>query len=220
MASRLVYTAITNGHAQLSNRPAVADTDFICFSDIPLDRDDWQIRPIDAAARGLSPRMQAKWHKLHPPEGYAWNVWIDGAYVLSTDIFASQFVDDLIEHSPNGFGLHRHPWYYCLYKEADHSLELSKCVGQESIIKAQVRHYEDAGHPMDWGCWAGGILCRDNSKRVAEIMWRWWEEISWRSWRDQISLPFVLRLMESRPDEWPWPLFHCPHVPAWKWNPA
>src|SRR5208337_714008 len=74
-SSRVVYTAITNRHARLSARPFAPDTDFICYSDIPLDRDDWKIRPIEASPY-LSPRMQAKFHKLFPPEGYSWNVWV------------------------------------------------------------------------------------------------------------------------------------------------
>jgi len=218
-ASRLVYTAITNGHAQLSTHPDVSDTDFICFSDTALDRDDWQIRSIEAPPQ-LSPRMRAKFHKLFPPTGYEWNVWIDGAYSLSTEGSASRLVDDLIEHSPSGFGLHRHHWHDCLFAEADHSMSLPKCHDQRDIIEAQVRHYESAGHPKKWGCWAGGLMCRDGSSRVAEIMRCWWGEISRWSWRDQISLPFALRSLDTRPDEWPWPLYHCPHVPAWHWNPT
>lgn len=74
-ASRVVYTAITNGHAQLSARPEVPDTDFICYSDVPIDRDDWEVRPI-AAPTGLSPRMRAKFHKVFAPAGYEWNVCV------------------------------------------------------------------------------------------------------------------------------------------------
>ena len=202
-ASRLVYTAITNSHARLSSHPAAPDTDFICFSDASLDRDDWEIRPIAEVARQLSLRMQAKWHKLHPPVGYAWNIWLDGAYGMGTDAAASCLVDDLIAHSPTGFGLHRHHWFDCIYTEAEHSIGLPKCVDQRTIIEEQVRHYEATGHPIKWGLWAGGLMCRDNSLRVSEIMQRWWEEIFRWSWRDQISLPFVLRTMNTRPDDWP-----------------
>jgi hypothetical protein len=218
-SSRVVYTAITSGHAQLSLHPEIPDTDFICFSDVLLDRDDWQFRSIEAPAH-LSPRMRAKYHKMFPPAGYAWNVWVDGAYVMSTDVAAVRLVDDLIEQSPSGFGLHRHHWYDCLYAEAAHAQELPKCASLREIIEEQVRHYEEAGHPRNWGLWAGGLLCRDDSACVAEIMRRWWEENLRWSWRDQLSLPFVLRSMGTRPDEWPWPLFNYPHVPAWKWNPG
>lgn len=218
VASRLVYTAITRGHAALSLRPDCPDTDFVCFTDAPgeyADRTDWEIRPIEAPS-GLSPRMQAKFHKLFPPKGYRWNIWVDGAYVLR-DQGAEDLVDDVIARSPSGFGLHRHHARDCIYSEAEHSLTLTKCEGLP--LKDQVRHYWDAGHPRHWGLWAGGFLCRDDSTRVQEIMRRWWNEIFRWSWRDQISLPFVLRSMQCRPDDWPWKWFQNPYTGGWKFNP-
>jgi hypothetical protein len=217
MASRVVYTAITNGHARLSARPGIPDTDFICYSDVPIDRYDWQIRPIESSPQ-LSPRMRAKYHKLFPPGGYEWNVWIDGAYILRPN--ALTLVDDLIAHSPNGFGLHRHHQRDCLFDEAEHSLTLPKCEGQRQVIEEQVRHYEKMGHPRNWGLWGGGFLCRDYRSRVAEIMKCWWDELLRWSWRDQLSLAFVLHSAQFRPDEWPWPLFQNPHVVGWEWNPT
>ena len=221
-ASRVVYTAITNGHAQLSARPDVPDTDFVCYSDEPLDRDDWEIRPI-AASPQLCPRMRAKFHKVFPPAGYEWNVWIDGSYVLRTGDQAEHLVDDLIRHSPSGFGLHQHFERDCLFDEAVHSVRLPKCRDQQQIIEAQARHYEAVGHPRNWGLWAAGFMCRDGSLRVAEIMKRWWDELTRWSWRDQISLAFVLCNASCRPDSWPWPLFPAgsnPHVVGWKFNPT
>jgi hypothetical protein len=215
--SRVVYTAITNKHARLSAHPSVPDTDFICYSDISLDRDDWQIRPLEAPSQ-LSPRLQAKFHKLFPPNGYKWNVWIDGAYVLRTDDGASCFVDDFIAHSPSGFGLHRHNVRDCLFDEAEESTQFDKRKDQHPIIKRQIQHYARRGHPKNWGLWAGGLLCRDDSRVVAKIMRRWWDEIQRWSWRDQISLPFVLRSLNFRPDEWPWPLFQNPYMKGWTWN--
>ena len=217
-----MYTAITNGHAQLSARPDVADTDFICYSDVPLDRKDWQIRPVEAAAH-LCPRMRAKFHKVFPPSGYRWSVWVDGAYVLRTGDEARGLVDDLIRHSPSGFGLHQHFDRDCLFDEAAHSLALPKCADQRAVIEEQARHYEAAGHPRNWGLWAAGFMCRSSSKLVDEVMRRWWDELTRRSWRDQISLAFVLRNVGFRPDSWPWPLFPIgsnPHVVGWRFNPS
>jgi hypothetical protein len=219
VASRVVYTAITNGHAQLSARPDVPDTDFICYSDAPLDRCDWQIRPMEAPAQ-LSPRMRAKFHKLFPPIGYDWNVWIDGSYVLRTDDVAKSLVDDFVQHSPSGFGLHRHVPRDCLFDEAVHSMELPKCSNQLRIIKEQARHYEALGHPKNWGLWAAGLMCRNRSARVTEIMGHWWDELLRWSWRDQISLAYVLHKAQFRPDEWSWQLFSNPYTAGWNFNPS
>lgn len=220
-ASRVVYTAITNRHAQLSPRPEVSDTDFICYSDVALSRDDWQIRPI-AAPANLSPRMRAKFHKIFPPFDYEWSVWVDGAYVLCTDSNANCIVNDLVQRSPSGFGLHEHGDRDCLFDEAVHAAALPKCTEQIQIIQEQAQHYEAAGHPRNWGLWAAGFMCRRNCPRISEIMGCWWEELLHWSWRDQISLSFVLRNAGFRPDTWPWPLFPIgsnPYVKDWNFNP-
>lgn len=221
-ASRVVYTAITDRHAELSPRPEVPDTDFICYSDADLDRDDWQIRPI-AAPLELSPRMRAKFHKVFPPASYEWSVWVDGSYVLRTDDTARLLVDDLIGQSPSGFGLHEHCDRNCLFDEADHAAQLAKCEDQTQILQAQVQYYEMMGHPRNWGLWAAGFMCRRRGLDIAGIMARWWEELLAWSWRDQISLAFVLHRAGFRPDTWPWPLFPIgsnPYVKAWNFNPS
>jgi Protein of unknown function (DUF616) len=217
VASRVVYTAITGGHAQLSVRPEIPDTDFICFSDVPLLRADWQVRPIEAPSQ-LSPRMQAKFHKVFPPCGYEWSVWLDGAYVLDTGELSGRLVDGLVARSPGGLGLHRHHERDCIYAEARHSYTLDKCRTQRRLIRQQISHYRIEGHPTGWGLWGGGLLCRNESPRVHEIMRRWWDELLRWSWRDQLSLPFVLRSLGQVPDEWPWPLFQNPYVVRWEWN--
>lgn len=218
-ASRVVYTAITNGHAALTARPDVPDTDFICYSDVALARDDWDVRPIAAPER-LSPRMQAKYHKLHPPSGYAWSIWVDGSYILRTDAFGAGFVDALILSSPSGLGLHRHNARNCLYLEAMATMSAAadKRGVQRAVIAEQIRFYDAMGHPRSWGLWAGGLMCRDSSDRVAVVMARWWSQLLRWSWRDQISLPFVLRELDVRPDEFPWPLFQNPYMAGWTWN--
>lgn len=222
MASRVVYTAITNGHAQLTARPDVADTDFVCYSDVPLARDDWEIRQIEAPA-GLCQRMRAKFHKVFAPAGYEWSVWIDGSYVLRTGDDAKNLVDDLVLHSPSGFGLHRHMPRDCLFDEALHSVLLPKCADQVPIIEAQARHYLETGHPKNWGLWAAGFMCRQRTARIDGIMRRWWDELTRWSWRDQISLAFVLHEAGFTPDSWPWPLFPIgsnPYVTDWRFNPG
>lgn len=219
-ASRVVYTAITNAHAELSARPDVPDTDFICYSDMPLERGDWQMRSIEADLQ-LCPRMRAKYHKVFPPAGYEWSVWVDGSYVLRTDDQAKQLVDDLIQHSPSGFGLHQHILRDCLFDEAVHAMALPKCEDQRQIIEEQAHHYTLMGHPRNWGLWAAGFMCRSSNRpRIAEIMDHWWDELMRWSWRDQISLSFVLRNANFRPDSWPWPLFSNPHVVGWNFNPT
>jgi len=214
---RVVYTAITDRHARLSAHPRVPNTDFICYSDDSLARTDWDVRPVEASTT-LSPRMRAKYHKLFPPKGYTWSVWVDGAYVMRTDKGARSFVDDLIARSPRGFGLHRHHARNCLFDEAAHSLPLAKCEEIRPIIEAQIAHYRREGHPTAFGLWGGGLLCRRDCSEVTAIMQRWWDDLLRWSWRDQLSLPVALRACGFQPDEWGWPLFKNPYMAGWEWN--
>lgn len=217
MASRVVYTAITNGHADLSPHPDVPDTDFICYSDVPLDRDDWQVRPLEAPS-GLSPRMQAKFHKVFPPSGYAWSVWIDGAYELDVGAQAKSFVNGLIQHSQQGLGLHTHPVRDCLYDEAVHAMTLPKCRGIVGVLEAQIAHYTRQGHPKHSGLWLGGLLCRKDDTTIRRLMQLWWNELVRWTWRDQISLAYVLACERFTPSGWSWTSHPTPYMKGWKFN--
>lgn len=206
-----VYTAITAGHAELHDHPDIPDTDFLCFTDGPIEHHPlarrWQLRPVEAPVK-LSPRRRAKFHKLFPPPDYAWTIWIDGSHRLQMN--SSSMVDDLIAASPSGLGLHKHPRLDCIYAEGADSMTLSKC--RDQPIAEQLQHYRRAGHPPNWGLWACGAICRRQSPLLDDSMQRWWDEILTWSERDQISLPFVLRTVGLRPDAWPWPLYANPHV--------
>jgi hypothetical protein len=218
-ASRVIYTAITNGHAELSPHPEVPDTDFICFSDVALDRGDWQVRPIDASVKKLSPRMQAKFHKVFPPREYDWSIWLDGSYRLRTHMEAAHWLRySLVAGSPSGFGLYRHPARNCLYDETAHSMALRKCSEIRSLLEAQARSYAEQGHPKASGLWLGGALCRKKDPGIDRIMERWWDEITRWTWRDQISLAFVLHEAGFRPDAWDWSFERNPFTERWAWS--
>ena len=215
-ASGVVYTAITNGYTELSPHPEIPDMDFVCFSDVPIDRDDWQIRPIDVSVRNLSPRMQAKFHKVFPPREYDWSIWLDGSYRLHTHMEAALWIrHSLIMRSPSGFGLYRHPARDCLYDEAKHSMDIPKCSAIRTRLEEQARSYAEQGHPKSSGLWLGGALCRKKDPSIDRIMKRWWDEITRWTWRDQISLAFVLHEAKFRPDAWDWPYERNPFTAGW-----
>ncbi len=140
---------------------------------------------------------------------------MDGSHVLNA-ASPSGMVDAMIMASPNGLGLHKHPRMDCIYAEGQdvlsHPLLLSKRGGQP--IAAQLQHYQQRGHPKHWGLWTCGSICRNQSPVIHEAMRRWWNELLTWSERDQISLPFVMRTMGLRPDEWPWELYANPYFPA------
>jgi Protein of unknown function (DUF616) len=210
LASRLIYTAITAGHAELHDHPDIPDTDFVCYSDDPIVHQDlsdrWELRPVEAAT-DLSPRRRAKFHKIFPPSPYEWTVWVDGSHRLRLD--STDMVDAMIAASPHGFGLHKHPRLDCIYPEGDAALTLWKC--RDQPIMEQLQHYRREGHPPNWGLWACGSICRRQSPLLDGLMQQWWSQILTWSERDQISLAYVLRSADLRPDEWPWQLYANPY---------
>lgn len=82
-----------------------------------------------------------------------------------------------------------HPSHNCVYKEANHVINLKK--DSRPIVLKQVERYEREGFPKDFACYATGVMMRRNCKPVRDVMKLWWEEVKNGSVRDQISLPYV-----------------------------
>ena len=59
------YTAVYGEHIALQEFETKG-VEFRCYTDRPLTSKTWKI--IHAEAQHESPRMDAKWWKLHPPE--------------------------------------------------------------------------------------------------------------------------------------------------------
>lgn len=146
-------------------------------------------------------RLAAKWWKVRPdlacPEAEV-TVWMDGSMTL--------LIPDLEERAFAELGeddalFMRHPWRDCIYDEQVSSHPNGKYDGQPTNF--QVDHYRELGHPEHWGLVHSGLLVRRNNERVKRFDEAWWQEITYWSIQDQLSLPFLMRTMDLRWHYWP-----------------
>lgn len=131
-----------------------------------------------------SPRLEAKYYKLHPPEGYDYTIWVDGSVKITSRFFAEYMVGQ----AKDKWALFQHPWRDCIYEEAKEAHDMAKYLDQP--IMKQVESYRREGMPEHYGMPSCGIIAR--SKWGKEINEAWWEEnLKWTI-KDQVSFPYVL----------------------------
>lgn len=193
-----VYTTLYGGYDRLA--PPVQqdiDVDWICFTDDARTAVPGWTTVVDPP-RYPHPRMAAKWAKLLPHRAlpdHRWTVFIDANVRVTSARFARE---SLAAIGQGGLAAWVHPDRDCIYAEARECLRQPKCAGQP--ILDQVATYAARGHPQRWGLYACCSLARDRTAaRSAELGERWLAECERWSYRDQLSLPFVLRQMGIRP---------------------
>lgn len=145
----------------------------------------WEQRIVKTS---YEPRKMARYYKTMAHKvlrGADVSVWVDAnvRLLLLPWIAAEQWIGkgDLAT-----FG---HPNRNCLFKEARTCRRLR--IGDARQIAAQVKTYQEAGMPRDWGLAETRCVIRRHTKRMAKLNEMWWEQIQKHSVRDQISFPFV-----------------------------
>jgi hypothetical protein len=206
-----IYTAAFGGYDALKAAvPQSVPTDFFCFTDGQgiSGAKPWIIRH-SAARKNLSPRMRAKWFKLHPhvlfpggalPLSTAWQtaffrwrqrythtIWIDASLEVVSPYFAEAVIAQL---GQSGLAVFPHPDRDCIFDEAVASTHWAKYEGQPLLEQAQA--YRAEGYPAHHGLFAAGILVRSTSAaHLPALDDAWWQENLRWSYQDQLSLPVV-----------------------------
>ena len=97
--------------------------------------------------------------------------------------------------------LFRHPWRDCIYDEAQVLVDAGIDV---PAVTAQMRLYRRLGHPAHAGLHATTAMLRDHrSTLLAPVMREWHLQTVRHSFRDQLSLPVVTRLLGLDPAHFP-----------------
>ena len=192
---RVVYTAVFGGFDEIKKAPQIEGIDFVLFT----DRDDmevegWQINVCDPVEG--NPRMAAKRYKMLPHvflESYDETLWIDGSFAPNSSIVeAFNYLDE------RPLAVFLHPDRWCIYEEADVSAKMPKYDAR--ALTDQVRAYRLAGHPIQGGLYACGIIARNNrAKVIREFNAEWWHECQAFSPQDQVSFPKICRDKGLRP---------------------
>lgn len=198
MSAAVVYTAIIGGYDTLKPQPTLPGIEYVCFTDQDLTPvAPWRIISVDADTM-VSPREHAKWFKLHPhvlfPERQT--LWIDGSITIKSEYALGELID------PGwGLRLYKHPLRDCIYDELLASLPMGK-YDDQPLVRQCATYRAEWHHPDHWGLWACGIIARAPDQRVRDLFQAWWDEITYWSMQDQLSLPPLLRKHSIRPDEY------------------
>lgn len=162
----------------------------ICHSDRLRPKTAW----LSAWAKGdvlQAPRMQGKYHKMFPPVGYDYTIWVDASLQLGN---VRRFVDFcLTALGDKDIALFRHPQHSSIFEEAEASLSHHEHKYAGLPVREQVASYFQRGLPNDHKLWAGGVIVRRSGVPwVEDVGADWWEECCTWTPQDQLSLPFVL----------------------------
>lgn len=209
MPGTVIYTAIFGGYDELRDPPpAPAGVEYVCFTDDrSLRSEHWQVKV--RRPRYPDPRLAAKWFKMNPHRalpGYRRSIWVDGGIQLS----GSGFAGEVLRYLPaSGLALFPHPARTSVAQEVQELVRLGRFAGQP--FREQLAHYRAMGFPDDSGLYAGTIVVRDHASREIRRLGRLWmaENLRW-TFRDQLSLPYVLWKLGITPGVVPYDLWDNP----------
>lgn len=208
-----VVTAIYGGYDKPKPLPdtlgasAYLYTDDQAVADAAADLGWWPI--VAEAPTGdvdLTPMLKAKYWKTHPliaAPGYDVSIWLDGSMTILEPAFVQLCLDAL---GNDDLSMTPHPERRCIHPEAQVTAGLARYADCDPI--EQVEFYRSFGHPDDWGLFASGASTRRHTTAVECWGEHWWDDcVAW-TYQDQLSLPVVTRIMESRGLRWntnmPW----------------
>ncbi len=201
-----VYTAIYGDYDYLSALPQqTVDCDYYCFTDDPLLQVEGCQTICNPGIPGAHPRLKAKffkimnhllfappqkwwqWEKSEQPQ-YDFTIWIDGGIKVKSGRFVEEILAYLDQY---GMAMFIHPERQCIYDELEVCLKLPKYLN--CPLREQAEHYRRQNYPKRNGLMASGIIARDmRNEQLPRIDEEWWaENVNW-SYKDQLSLPYVL----------------------------
>jgi hypothetical protein len=190
-----VYQAIIGKYDSVKNIfPLYNDIyDFYLYTDLNIEENKgWQIKRIPENIANLrNPVLINRYLKTHPIElfpEYDYAVYLDGVFDVVSDL-RSMLRQTLTK---TGVAMHRQSMRTCVYKEGKILVKLKK--GNRRNIIEQLKKYRSDGFPKNWGLYEGCVIASDlRNSKSSEIFNLWWQEyLHSGSFRDQLSLPYVL----------------------------
>lgn len=177
--------------------PQSIPVDYVMVTDNPaLRAPGWDLAVVDERA-GEDPRFSAKRPKTAPWDYHdngPW-IWVDGSMQIQSRTFAAE-----ITAATDVFSMWEHPDRDCLFAEAAFSARLPKYRPVASQLLEQTDHY-NLTHPAHWGLWATGLICYTFPLKALANDWLA-EQEKWTI-QDQVSLPYVLRRLQYKPESLP-----------------
>lgn len=193
----VVYTCVTGNYDSIINHHYIdKNWHYICFTDCPPENPQsyiWEFLPL--SFKELDNVRNHRWHKLHPhllfPE-YENSLYVDANIdLLTRDVF-----NDLENQIKQGqfIAIPPHFCNFNIYDEFDACLEYGK--DSADIIKNQEKMIRESGFSGDYmngRFFEPGIMYRQHHNEIiVRIMNDWWQLVKDYSYRDQLSLTYIL----------------------------
>ena len=181
---KLIYTVLI-GDYETPNPLRVKSEGFdhILFTDSKdLTVEGWEVVRVEPSKcpKKQSREIKINVHKFIEADIY---IYLDANYVLtkSLNLFVNQYYK-------GGYLTLIHPARRCITEEAKRVIHLKK--DSPEVINNQISKYLKDGMPLRYGLFMNGFFIRDNT--FNNLCEEWYKEVEEHSYRDQLSLPYVL----------------------------
>ena len=184
----LVFTAIFGRYDVLREIPQEALEpdlfDYVCFTDLDLESSSFKIRKI---LPDRAPHLANRYYKILIDDltkgKYQGSIYLDGNVTVKSKLGGLIDPDfDLIVHD--------HP-RRCVYEEA--KVVLKKKKDSRANVKSWIKYLKREGFPKNQGLYWNGVLIRNHSEAMNHLCRSWWRLIVEYSYRDQLTLPYLLQ---------------------------
>lgn len=188
-----VYTCIIGGYDNLNDPVIINENiDYFVFTDHDITSKIWTEKDIPQEVLKLNDNtLVNRYLKFHPKElfpEYDYVAYVDGNVKVISDI------TPLFKYTKNliGVAFHSHSLRNSIYDEVE-VLKIFKR-GVPTKLDRQVEKYRKEGFPSQYGLPEATIILSDlSNSRIRNFFEQWWQEfLKSESFRDQISLPYIL----------------------------
>lgn len=149
----------------------------------------------------LSPVRRQRRTKILIPEeiydNYEFSIWVDSRPKLAVNPYS---LIDYMEPDSDMM-LMRHANRDCVYDEGRVCVDNGKAT--EKVVSNQLDFYRDMDYPTHNGLWATNMMLRRHTGKLCKLMRIWWNQIEAFSHRDQISLPYVAKIVGAKISSYP-----------------
>lgn len=190
----VVYTCVTGGYEHpVEPLYKPSNVDYFVITDMEIDSNSkWKKIDINSieGLSSLNNIEKSRFPKILPHrifKDYDYSIYVDANVRIVSDLRKS-----ISSLGKIPFASHWHPERNCIYQEGKACILAKK--GNSQLIENQMIKYREMGMPEDFGLIECNVLIREhNVESCKQLMESWWTEfIDSKSYRDQLSLPFVI----------------------------
>lgn len=185
-----IYTCITGKYdTPCDNFKHMDGIDYILFSDVEIKTNSWKNVIIDNDIKTLSNVKKQRRVKTQPHKflsGYDTIVWVDANTSINKRLY--EYIE---QHKNDSITFKKHPERNCVYDEIDIVKQVRKEDGR--LCDSLTNRYKTESYPVKNGLIETNIIVSNpNIERVRDLFDKWWKEIYENSYRDQLSLNYVI----------------------------